>query len=175
MDGAEGSWGLVQLQKGARLMFTPRNEREAVTKQICTVTLDPCKGPGQGFGSATGQYLDICIKFDTRTLTGYGIRFIRTPDYDRAVETYLVEYTDGQITRIGEPQRCDLFRAGCAVTVTAEDKTLTATIVNTRLDGTPTQTLTATMPHPNTFGGFHLQHTGSTGASATVVKSIFLK
>ncbi len=175
VDGAEGSWGLVQLQKGARLMFTPRNEREAVTKQICTVTLDPCKGPGQGFGSATGQYLDICIKFDTRTLTGYGIRFIRTPDYDRAVETYLVEYTDGQITRIGEPQRCDLFRAGCAVTVTAEDKTLTATIVNTRLDGTPTQTLTATMPHPNTFGGFHLQHTGSTGASATVVKSIFLK
>lgn len=173
-DGAEGSWGMIQLQKGARLMFTPLNENESVTSQTCTVTMDPCKAPGQGFGSATGQYLDICIKFNTRTLTGYGIRFIRTPEYDHAVETYLIEYSKGEVTRISEPQRCDIFRRGCSITLTANKDTLHAAIQNTNVPSF-VQTINSTMPHPNTYGGFHLQHTGSTGASATVIKSIFLK
>ncbi len=167
MDGAEGVWGLVQVQKGARMMFTPKTD-EAVSKQQCVVTLNPCKGPGQGFGSATGQYLDICIKFDTRTLTGYGIRFIRTPDYDRAVETYLVEYANGTVTRISAPERCDLFKGDCEVALLAEGDKMKVNISQ----GGKTQTFTATMSHPNTYGGFHLQHTGSTGASATVVKTI---
>ena len=175
VDGAEGSWGLVQLHKGARMMFTPYNEKEEVKRQECTITLDPCKGPGQGFGSATGQYLDVCIKFNTRTLTGYGIRFIRTPDYDHAVETYIVEYNNGTTTRITEPQRCDIFKRGCSVTLSAdESNVLTATIQNVNFPDS-TQQLKAMMPHPNSFGGFHLQHTGSTGASATVIKTIFLK
>lgn len=176
VDGAEGKWGMVQLQRGARLMLTPKDEAEIVTKQHCTITLDPCKGPGQGFGSATGQYMDICIKFDTRTLTGYGLRFIRTPEYDKAVEIYLVEYANGTITPICAPQRCDLFRPDCIVTLDADGDSITATITNNNVQtAVNTQTISARMPHPNTFGGFHLQHTGSTGASATVIKSIFLK
>ncbi len=188
MDGAEGSWGLVQLQKGARLMFTDNTPKDAPRSAI--VTLDPCKGPGQGFGSATGQYLDICICFDTQTLTGYGLRFIRTPDYDHAVETYLVEYQQGTITAISKPERCDLFKRGCTVTLTAEHDVLKAIIQNIpspilSMDegenynknkiSLKEQTLSATMQHPNDFRGFHLQHTGSTGASATVIKSIILK
>lgn len=173
-DGAENSWGMLQLQKGARIMYTPLNEEEKVTFQTCTVTMDPCKEPGQGFGSATGQYLDICIKFNTKTLTGYGIRFIRTPEYDHAVETYLVEYNNGDVTCISKPQRCNIFRRGCGVTLTANKDTLKAIIVNTNFPES-TQILTATMPHPNAYGGFHLQHTGSTGASATVIKRIYLK
>lgn len=174
-DGAEGQWGMVQLQRGARMMFTPRNERAQVDRQSCVVTLDPCKSAGQGFGSATGQYLDICIKFDTRTLTGYGLRFIRTPEYDKAVEVWLVEYQNGEITRLGTPGRCDLFKAGCQVTLQAEGNLLTAEITNTNHPELPTQRLSATMPHPNPFGGFHLQHTGTVGAGATVVRSITLK
>lgn len=175
IDGGEGSWGLVQIQKGARMMFTPKDESIAVSKQQCIITLDPCKALGQGFGSATGQYLDICIKFDTRSLTGYGVRFIRTPEYDHAVETYLVEYSNGIITSISSPQRCDLFKPGCTVTLKADGELLTAEITNTRLTKNNTLSLSATMPHPNDFGGFHLQHTGSTGASATIIRTIFLK
>lgn len=174
MDGAEGSWGLIQLQKGARIMYTPRDEGEEVKEQTCTIELDPCKGPGQGFGSATGQYLDICIKFNTRTLSGYGIRFIRTPEYDHAVETYLVEYSNGRISRVSDAARCDLFKRGCIVTLTADGNSLTAKITNSNLPNS-NQILIARMPHPNTHGGFHLQHTGSVGASATVIKKIFLK
>ena len=187
VDGAEGSWGMVQIQRGARLMYTPKDETPTATasipsnnstsygKQLCTLTLDPCKTPGQGFGSATGQYLDICIKFDTRSLTGYGLRFIRTPDYDRAVEVYLVEYTAGIISRISDPQRCDLFRPGCSVTLQADGTLLSAQISNSKHTDLGTQTLSATMEHPTHFSGFHLQHTGTVGGGATVVKSIFLK
>lgn len=177
VDGAEGKWGLVQLQRGARLMLTPGRGIEPTDKQSCIIELDPCKGPGQGFGSATGQYMDVCIKFDTRALTGYGIRFIRTPEYDHAVETYLVEYENGGVKRICEPQRCDLFKPTCKVTLNAVGEKLSVTIehANSREGKVATQTLEAVMAHPNTFAGFHLQHTGSTGASATVIKSIVLK
>lgn len=175
MDGAEDSWGMIQLQRGARMMFTPKDESVEVRRQKCVVTMDPCKGPGQGFGSATGQYMDICIKFDTRTLTGYGLRFIRTPEYDKAVEVYLVEYADGNITRISEPERCDIFRPGCQLTLTADAEVLTAEIANARYDGGKPQCLTARMAHPNAFGGFHLQHTGTVGSGATVIKKVFLK
>lgn len=175
VDGAEGIYGLVQLQRGARIMFTPKNENEAVSSQACIIKLDPCKSAGQGFGSATGQYLDVCIKFDTRRLTGYGIRFVRTPEYDRAVEVYLVEYSNGIISRLTTPQRCDLFRAGCKLLLKADGDVIKAEISNSRFENIPPQTLQAVMPHPNAFGGFHLQHTGTVGASATVIESIFLK
>ena len=46
--------------------------------------------------------------------------------------------------------------------------TLSAKITN----GESVQTLCATMLHPNRYGGVHLQHTGTTGASATVVQSV---
>lgn len=174
VDGAEQSWGLVQTKRGARMMYTPADESVAVDKQKCEVELDPCKSAGQGFGSATGQYLDICIKFDTRTLTGYGLRIMRTPDYDRAVVVLLVEYSNGNITWLTEPQRCDLFKRGCRVELAAETNILTARISNGNMAESPQQ-LSVRMPHPNAFGGFHLQHTGSTGASATVIKSIKLQ
>lgn len=172
-DGAEGCWGLVQLQKGARMMLTPADGKGQIRRQTCEVELNPCKGAGQGFGSATGQYLDICIKFDTRLLTGYGLRFIRTPDYDKAVEVMLVEYDRGTISPITKAERCDLFKKGCRVRLTARDSLLTATIENPNC--TPAcQQLQTVMPHPNGYSGFHLQHTGSTGASATVIGQIRL-
>ena len=146
-DGADGCFGLVPMVRGARMMYTGR-DGEAYQGQRLSLSLDPCKEMGQGFGSATGQYLDICIKFDTRTLTGYGLRFIRTPNHHNAVEVWLVEYRCGQITPITESQTCYLFRRGCKLT------------------------LTAPITHPNPFGGIHIQHTGSLGASATLFSDI---
>ena len=181
IDGAEGCWGLMQLQKGARMMYTPAEGHDSVGNQRCHLVVVPCKSGGQGFGSATTQYLDICIKFDTRTLTGYGLRLQRTPDYDHSVIVSLVEYANGQVTPLTEGTRCDLFKGRCSITLQSVDSQLTATIASSPV--TPTsdsvalqeQTLTATMPHPNHYGGFHLQHTGSTGASATVIQSILLQ
>lgn len=175
VDGAEGEWGLVQIQKGARLMLTADKNVEPTDRQMCRVELCPCKSGGQGFGSATGQYMDICIKFDTRSLTGYGLRFRRSPEYDHAVEVLLVEYANGDIQEITKAERCDLYKKGCVVTLNADGNILTATIERTADGKTETQRLETEMEHVNGFAGFHLQHTGSTGASATVIKSIYIK
>lgn len=170
MDGAEGCYGMIQNVRGARMMYTGKAD-ETYSHQTLTVELSPCKSAGQGFGSATGQYLDLCIKFDTQTLTGYGLRFIRTTEYDRAVEVVLVEYKDGEIAPICSPEKCVLFKKDCRVTLSAKEGLLTAQIENDDLR----QQLSATIAHPNNFGGIHFQHTGSTGASATVIQSINCK
>jgi len=167
MDGAEGCYGMIQNVRGARMMYTGKAD-ETYNDQTLTVVLSPCKSAGQGFGSATGQYMDLCIKFDTETLTGYGLRLVRTPAYDRAVEVVLVEYREGEVTPISTPERCDLFKKDCHVTLSAKGSELTARIEN----GNQHQQLSATIAHPNSFGGIHIQHTGSTGASATVIQSI---
>ena len=167
MDGAEGCYGMIQNVRGARMMYTGRPD-EHYDNQTLTVELSPCKSAGQGFGSATGQYLDLCIKFDTQTLTGYGLRFVRTPAYDRAVEVMLVEYHEGEVTPLGPAEVCVLFKKGCRVTLSARGSLLTALIVQ---EGRRQQ-LSASIPHPNRFGGIHIQHTGSVGASATVIQSI---
>lgn len=60
-----------------------------------TLNVDASKTAGQGFGSATGQYLDLYIKFDTRTLTGYALRIIRTTKYSNAVDFILMKYENG--------------------------------------------------------------------------------
>jgi len=168
VDGAEGCFGMIQNVRGARMMYTGRSD-ETYGRQTLTVRLSPCKSAGQGFGSATGQYLDLCIKFDTKTLTGYGLRFVRTPEYDKAVEVVLVAYENGNITLLSAPQKCVLFKRGCRVTLSANDGLLTAQIA---LDDEQPQLLSAPMPQSNPFGGILIQHTGSVGASATVVQSI---
>ena len=149
------------------MMYTGKAD-ETYQDQILVVKLSPCKSAGQGFGSATGQYLDLCIKFDTQTLTGYGLRFVRTPAYDKAVEVVLVEYREGEVTPICSPEKCVLFKKDCRVTLSAKGTLLSAQIEQ----GDQQQQLTAIIGHPNTFGGVHIQHTGSTGASATVLQSI---
>jgi hypothetical protein len=167
MDGAEGCFGMIQNIRGARMMYTGL-AGEQYDGQTLTVELSPCKSAGQGFGSATGQYLDLCIKFDTKTLTGYGVRFVRTPAYDNAVEVVLVEYSDGEVTPVCQPEKCVLFKKGCRVTLSAKEGLLSAQIER---DGRQQQ-LTSAIGHPNSYGGIHIQHTGSTGASATVIQSI---
>lgn len=56
------------------------------------LVVDPAKTAGQGFGSA-GQYMDVLLKFDTSTLTGYGLRIIRTKASSNAVTFVLVNMT----------------------------------------------------------------------------------
>jgi len=167
VDGAEGCFGMIPNVRGARMMF-PGRDGETYRSQSLTVELSPCKSAGQGFGSATGQYLDLCIKFDCNSLSGYGLRFVRTPAYDHAVEAVLVVYKKGDISPICQPVKCELFKTGCRVTLTAKDGQLTACIAR----GDQQQQLTATMPGTDSFGGIHIQHTGSVGASATVIQSV---
>jgi hypothetical protein len=169
-NGAVGM-GLLQAQRGARIMYTPTDKQYG--NMHLTLLVDPTKTAGQGFGSATGQYMDVCLKFDTQTLTGYGLRIIRTTKHAKAVDFYLVKYDHGTVTPVSEPISSTCYRTGCTISVDFIGNRLTAHVITK----TP-QAAGSTLPHevslsadvaPNTFGGIHIQHTGSSGGESTTM------
>ena len=175
-NGAVGM-GLLQAQRGARLMYTPTGK--AYGDMSLTLHVDPTKTAGQGFGSATGQYMDVCLKFDTQTLTGYGLRIIRTTKHAKAVDFYLVKYDHGQVTPLTEPVSATCYRTNCTISIDFIGKKLTAHVETS----TP-QPEGSTLPHrvdltvevtPNDFGGIHIQHTGSCGESTTMLHHLQAK
>lgn len=179
VDGAAHSWGLIQQSRGARLLYTPL-PCEYGDMEI-TLHADPCKTAGQGFGSATGQYMDIYIKFDTYTLSGYALRIIRTTQNDKAVDFLLMKYTNGEATPISPAVSSICYRKGCIIRLKTEGQKLTAHVHNIfplpephKADLKTKVTLSATII-PSAYGGTGIQHTGSTGASATVLKRMNIK
>lgn len=170
--GARGS-GLLQARKGARLLYTPI-EGEYQDMEV-SLLVDPCKTAGQGFGSATGQYMDIYIKFNTKSLSGYGLRIIRTPKYANAVDFVLMEYIDGNSRAISESVSATCFLTDCSIKLRtqgellkAEVSTTTAKPYNSDPNLVHEVNLEAVIVE-NTFGGSGIQHTGSTGSSATML------
>ncbi len=177
-DGMKGT-GLMQTVKGARLLYTPVTQKHG--DMSVTLNVDPGKTAGQGFGSATGQYLELYIKYDTRTLTGYGLRIVRTTKYDNAVDFILMKYENGVATEISEPISAICYRTNCTITLKTEGRKLTAQV------NTGTELPEPTKPElrkrvdlqariaPNSFGGTGVQHTGSTGANATMLHRLHIE
>ena len=169
-NGAVGM-GLLQAQRGARLMYTP--VKRTYGNMSLRLDVDPTKTAGQGFGSATGQYMDVCLKFDTKTLTGYGLRIIRTTKHAKAVDFYLVEYDHGQVKGISGAVSATCYRTGCTIFLTAANGYLKVDVET----ATP-KPEDSKLPHvvslvapmkPNNFGGIAIQHTGSCGESTTML------
>ncbi len=176
INGSLGS-GLLQIQRGARMLYTPLDANYGDMEVLLNV--DPSKTAGQGFGSATGQYLDVYIKFDTYTLTGYALRIIRTTKYSNAVDFVLMQYDNGKTKAISEPVSSVCYRTDCTIKLKIEENKFTACAETT----TP---VTIPPAHPelkekvfleadvaaNGFGGTGIQHTGTCGESATMLHSL---
>lgn len=164
-DGARGE-GLVTAVRGARLMYRPTlSQGGAMSVEL---DVDPCKTAGQGFGSATGQYFDLGIKFDCATQCGYALRIERTPQYDRAVVFRLVRYDRGTVVPLTEAVVSGCFRTGCRLQLSYADGRLRATAHRPSDPSTPPVVLTAVV-EPLTASDLYLQHTGTVGASALML------
>lgn len=177
-DAATGI-GLVQDTRGARLSYTPFRD-DSKTMRISFVA-EPSKGPGQGFGSATGQYMDICIKFDPVALSGYALRIERTPDYDKAVTFTLVRYDNGEVTPVSKPVASNCFRNPCNISVELSKESFTATASTdapaspvSNSDIKPSVSLSAIVL-PTPASSFAIQHTGSVGGAATLIRDLRLE
>ena len=177
LDGARGYKGLMQTSRGARLMFTPA--RKSCGDMAVELVVAPCKQAGQGFGSPTKQYMDVCLKFDTRTLTGYGLRIIRTTKYHNAVDFVLVKYANGVITPISEPVTGICYLPECSIRIDITDGRLTAHVATTsamrHVDDPRLHkeiSLSADVGDGSHACGVCIQHTGSGGANATVLTSL---
>lgn len=166
-NGCVGA-GLYQGTQGSRLMYTP--VEGTYGDMSLKLVVDPAKTAGQGFGSA-GQYMDVLLKFDTSTLTGYGLRIIRTRDSSNAVTFVLVKYDNETVTEISDEVIASCYATGCTISLKVEGNKLTAHVE------TPTEQLAdqAAKGYPhvvdltadiaaNSFGGVAIQHTGTTGA-----------
>lgn len=178
-NGASRHYGLLQGKKGARLLYTPVGEHSGNMQLILKV--DPAKTAGQGFGSATGQYLDVCIQFDTRTLTGYGLRITRTVKNDSAVDFFLIKYENGKTTAISQAVSSSCYLSTCTISLSMEGNKLTAHVETdakqqrrAKADVLPDVNLEATVS-PYSFGGVGIHHVGSIGDSATQLRSLLIK
>lgn len=173
INGAKG-YGIQPVQQGARLRYTPLKGEYgdmSVTWQI-----DPAKDGGQGFASARQQYLDLFVKFDTATLTGYALRVIRTTKYANAVDALLVKYTDGRVEPLCDPVTVDCFLTGCVLSVRYCAGELSASVSGPRhvaeLASDPLVRRSAELSARvgmNDFGGFGLQHTSTVGSESRIL------
>lgn len=166
-NGCVGA-GLYEGTQGSRIMYTP--VEGTYGDMSLELVVDPAKTAGQGFGSA-GQYMDVLLKFDTSTLTGYGLRIVRTKASSNAVTFVLVKYDNGTVTEISDEVIASCYATGCTISLKVEGNKLTAHVE------TPTEQLAdqAAKGYPhvvdltadiaaNSFGGVAIQHTGTTGA-----------
>ena len=166
-NGCVGA-GLYEGTQGSRIMYTP--VEGTYGDMSLELVVDPAKTAGQGFGSA-GQYMDVLLKFDTSTLTGYGLRIVRTKASSNAVTFVLVKYDNGTVTEISDEVIASCYATGCTISLKVEGNKLTAHVE------TPTEQLAdqAAKGYPhvvdltaeieaNSFGGVAIQHTGTLGA-----------
>lgn len=173
-DGAKG-YGMMHQARGARMLYTPtaQNLPDHPTTMSVHLLLDPSKRAGQGFASPTGQYFDIMIHYDTHTLSGYGLRIIRTTKYANAVDMMLMKYENGKSAAITEPISTTCFLTHCDIQVWTDNEGFLHAHVSTTSPQRPCNlakevSLTARITTPSVFG-FGLQHTGSSGSSALML------
>lgn len=182
VDGARNSEGLFTTSRGCRLMYTYAYNHTALQRPSlrASLAIDPCKTAGQGFGSATGQYMDIAVMYDNANLSGYSLRIERTPYHDKAVVLTFVEHRRGVTKTITEPIVTQAFKPGCLLNIAYNNVTrkITADISNPQQQVAPTSLsleLNTTADRALLGSGFMLQHTGTLGSGGLVIKSLTLQ
>ncbi len=125
----EDLYGLLTAQKGARLMYTPLEGTYGDMHVSWVINTE--KSAGQGFGGA-GNYMDLFIKYDSTTLSGYALRLERISAYSNAVQAALVEYKNEEVTYISEKVITSAFNSVCTITLDVTDNKFTATVTTTR-------------------------------------------
>ncbi|WP_457421664.1 hypothetical protein [Roseateles sp. P5_E7] len=181
-DGAVVVPGLATATQGARLLYQPQG---VFSDMALALELTPEKVAGQGFGSATDQYLEVYIKWDPATRTGYALRFQRLssdplnggqpiPSSGNSVRVSMLEYVNGTAVVLpGAYVESSVFMPGAKLVFRLVGKVLSAD-VTTRSPQTSTQAgyglphelhFSATLPRvTSTVGGFGVQFTGTASA-----------
>lgn len=185
-SGSLGYYGLNQTARGARLFYVPAGNDYA--DMTVRATFAPDKTAGQGFGSATQQFLEVYIKFDVATQTGYGLRLQRLNAADitalgfdgngavAGVACSLVRYDAGVITRISDKLMTSAFLTECTVQLECTGGRLQALVTSTA-DGVRSgdaynylREVAFNVPvADNTYGGTGMLFTGTVGANSVLV------
>jgi hypothetical protein len=184
-SGAIGYHGLYPTARGARLFFTPAAGKYA--DMTVRAKFAPNKNSGQGFGSATQQFLDVYIKYDLATNTGYGLRIQRltTEEIDAlgyqgagavaGCAFFLAKFEKGVMTPLSKKVMSSAFQSECTVELTAKNGRLLASVTSsaeTRAGDAFDYLKEVQFDVPiesNSYGGTGMLFTGTVGGNSVLV------
>lgn len=184
-SGSRGYYGLNQTASGSRLFYTPPTR--TYQDMAVRAKFAPDKSAGQGFGSATDQFLEVYIKYDLKAMTGYALRIQRLPadeieaigyDGNGAVAGcafFLVEYVNGVITVISDKVMSSAFMPECTVKLTARAGRLLTSVTSTAKSRSGDQFDFPREVHfdipivGNNHGGTGMLFTGTVGSNSVLV------
>lgn len=185
--GSEGFRGLMPMQfraidtdgkskdiRRSRLLYVP--PAGSYGDMEITWVLNPEKNAGQGFGSA-GQYMDLFIKMDAATMTGYALRVERVSQTARGVQAAFVRYNGwDQVEYISDKVLTSAFNSTCTVRIAAKGSTLTAKMTTTHSqsieqanEGLLHEVELEAQAEASRYGGLGIYYTGSCPAGNRVM------
>ncbi len=183
--GSIDYYGLYQTARGARLFYTPAGD--SYSDMTVRAKFAPNKNTGQGFGSATNQFIDVYIKYDLATRTGYGLRIQRlTTEEINAIgykgagavagcAFFVVKHENGVTTPVSKKVMSSAFVSECTVELTVKNGRLLASASST--DETrsgdafdyPREVQFDVPIETNRYGGSGMHFTGTVGVNAVHV------
>ena len=184
-NGAAGHTGLVPTNRGARLFHTPAGGNFG--DMSVRALFAPQKTSGAGFGSATDQFLDVFIKFDLATMSGYALRVERLNTKEIAELGYngdgaaagcafsLIKYDNGKTTPLTGKLMSSAFTTECLVEMKVVNGRLLASATSTAenrsgdLYDYPREIGLDAEIDENGFGGTGILFTGTVGVNAVQV------
>lgn len=177
INGAANGFGLLTNGRGAGLLYTQDGSFGNMEVQLA---VNPEKTAAQGFGSANGQYLEIYIKYDTRTKTGYGLRIERTTKYSFATDFTLYEYVRNIGKPISQSVSASAFNPECSINLKVQNNIFTAEASSTAVQsseqikaGISEKVFLSAKITGNQYGGTGVQHTGTVGPGGKVQLKTF--
>jgi len=185
-DGNAGGYDALETgNRGARLFYTPvgSNFSDMSVKAVFA----PRKTSGAGFGSATDQFLDVFIRFDLASMSGYALRIERLNTLDVVALGYdgdgaasgcafsLIKYENGNTTLLSEKVMSSAFVTESMVALRVENGKLYASVTSNKENRSGDSYnylkevhLEATA-HEKGPGGTGLLFTGTVGSNAIKV------
>jgi hypothetical protein len=177
--------GLYQTARGARLFYTPSGDKPG--NMTVRAKFAPNKNTGQGFGSATNQFLDVYIKYDLATKTGYGLRIRRlTTEEINAIgyngagavagcAFFVVKFENGAMTPVSKKIMSSAFVSECTVELTVKNGRLLASVTSTDdvrsgdAFDYPREVQFDVPIETNRYGGTGMFFTGTVGVNSVMV------
>ena len=184
-SGSLGRYGLIETARGARLFYTPADGKYG--DMTVQATLAPNKNTGQGFGAATQQFLEVYVKYDLATRTGYGLRIqrltaeeINALGYDgggavAGCAFFLIQQKDGVTTPLTKKIMSSAFVSDCTVELSVRNGHLLGSATSTdqvRSGDTfkyPREVQFDVPVEGNNYGGTGMLFTGTVGMNAVLV------
>ncbi len=179
--------GIYQTEaRSSRLNYATVNEQTG--DMSVTVKVAPGKTASQGFGSSN-QFMDIMIKYDIATETGYGVRIFRVSGSSCGV--MLLKYTNGKTEALTNTVETTAYLTECTIKVWTETTGGTTVLKCTvetsdsdkaqqtleslnKPEATASVSLEATI-ESNAYGDFSLQHYGTVGDNVTYIGAVTIE